>query len=219
MFRAAFFRVEGTLIDPPAIAAAGWLAANAHGFGQRLARLGNLSLATPLALAGELAAGKTASRLTWMGLRGMSEDRVALLSEEYYEEHLHGAVSKLGKELLERARREGRRIVFITDHIDTMMRPFADELAADDLICNRLEFRNGRATGRLEDPVVGGGISGQLARAFAADHEIDLEASWAYGARGSDALLLSAIGYPCAVNPDWQLRRLARDHHWPILDR
>ena len=218
MSRAAFFRVEGTLIAPPAIAAAAWLAANAHGFGQRIARLGNLALATPLAIAGELTAGKTASRITWMGIRGMSDDRIALLGEEYFEEHLAGRASTLGRELLTRAKTESRRIVFVSDHIDVMMRPLAEELGADDLICNRLEIRNGRATGRLEEPVVGGGIAGQLARAFAVEHEIDLEDSWAYGARSSDALLLSAIGHPCAVNPDWQLRRLARDHHWPVVD-
>ena len=43
--------------------------------------------------------------------------------------------------------------------------------------------------------------------------------SWAYGASAADSLLLSAIGQPCAVNPDRQLRRLAKDHDWPVVEK
>jgi phosphoserine phosphatase len=31
-------------------------------------------------------------------------------------------------------------------------------------------------------------------------------------------LLLSAVGKPCAVNPDFVLRRSARDADWPIIE-
>jgi phosphoserine phosphatase len=30
--------------------------------------------------------------------------------------------------------------------------------------------------------------------------------------------LLHSVGNPCAVNPDFALRRLAREADWPILD-
>ena len=79
-------------------------------------------------------------------------------------------------------------------------------------------MRRQKATGRLEDPVIGGNVAGQWARAFATEHSIDLDTSWAYGARGGDSLLLSAIGRPCAVNPDRVLRREAEREGWPILN-
>ncbi|MDH5491738.1 MAG: HAD-IB family phosphatase [Myxococcales bacterium] len=218
MTSAAFFRAEGTLVSQSAIATAAWMAANGYGLSPRLARLGNVALAAPLALAGELASGATATRMTWMGLRGMSEDRLAVLAEEYFEELLEPSIKELGRELLNKARAEGRRIILISDSIEQVARHLADHLGVDDLICNRLELRKGKASGRLEDPVVGGNVAGQFARAFAEEEGIDLALSWAYGAQGSDALLLSAIGQPCAVDPDWQLRRLARDHHWPVLE-
>lgn len=219
MTTAAFFRIEGTLVDKPTLAAAAWFAANAQGIGERLARLGNVALATPLAIAGEMQAGSTATRMTWMGVRGMSEDRLAVLGEEYYEKYLQDEVLEVGESLLKKARKAGQRIVFISDNIDLVVKPLADQLGADDLVCNTLELKRGKATGRLEDPVVGGNLSGQWARAFAADHGIDLDKSWAYGASAADSLLLSAIGKPCAVNPDRQLRRLAKDHDWPVVER
>ena len=216
---AAFFRVEGTLLERGPLAAAAWLASNAQGVGERIARLGNVALAAPLAFAGELRTGATSTRVTWMGLRGMSEDRLVLLAEEYVEKYVTGEVLEVGAELLKKARKQGRRIVLVSDNIDLVVAPLAEELEADDLICNRLEVRNGKATGRLEDPVIGGNVAGQWARTFAKEQGIDLGASWAYGASGADSLLLSAIGQPCAVNPDRQLRRLARDHEWPVVEK
>lgn len=216
---AAFFRVEGTLTDRTTIAAAAWLASNAQGIGERFARLGNVALAAPFKLAGDLTSGAAATRLTWMGVRGMSEDRLTLLGEEYFEKYLKDDVLDVGKELLKQARKQGRRIVLISDNIELVVGPLAELLEADDLICNRLEFRKMKATGRLEDPVIGGNIAGQWARSFAQEHGIDLSASWAYGASAADSLLLSAIGQPCAVNPDRTLRRLAKDHDWPVVEK
>ncbi len=219
MNTAAFFRVEGTLTERGSLAASAWLASNAAGVGERVVRLGNVALAAPFALLGELQTGATATRVTWMGVRGMSEDRLVLLAEEYYEKYLKDEVLDIGKDLLKQAKKQGRRIVLISDNIDLVVGPLAEQLGADDLICNRLEMRKGKATGRLEDPVIGGNVTGQWARAFAQEHSIDLMASWAYGASAADSLLLSAIGQPCAVNPDRQLRRLAKDHSWPVVEK
>jgi len=217
--QAAFFRVEGTLLDRPALAAAAWLAGNARGLGERALRLGNVALAAPLSFAGSLASGTTATRMTWMGLRGMTEDRVEVLAEEYYEDFVKDELLDVGKRLLKRAKKDGRRIVLVSDNIEQVAGRLADELEADDVICNRLEIARGKATGRLEEPVVGGNLAGQWARGFAKENDIDLDLSWAYGAHGGDSLLLSAIGKPCAVGPDFRLRRIARDNDWPVVER
>ncbi len=219
MSTAAFFRVEGTLLERTSMHAAAWLVSNAAGVGERVARLGNVALAAPLRMAGEMTTGATATRMTWMGVRGMTEDRLAVLAEEYFEKFVDGETLEVGADLLKDAKKQGRRIVLISDNLDWIIAPFAEQLGADDVICNRLEIRRGKATGRLDEPVVGGNVAGQWARAFAKEHSVDLERSWAYGASAADGLLLSAIGQPCAVNPDRQLRRLARDHHWPVVER
>ncbi len=216
---AAFFRIEGTLSERSTLAAAAYLASNAQGVGERIARLGNVALAAPLALAGELTAGAAATKVTWMGVRGMSEDRLEVLAEEYYEKYIQDDVLEIGLELLKKAKKQGRRVVLISDNIERIIAPLAQQLGADALIGNRLEMRKGKATGRLEEPVIGGNVAGQWARGFAAENGIDLAASWAYGASAADSLLMSAIGQPCAVNPDRQLRRLAKDHAWPVVEK
>ena len=215
---AAFYRVEGALVSRPTWAAAAWFAANAQGLVGRLARLGQVAVAAPLSLGGGLLSGSTGTRVTWMGVRGISEDRLVVLADEYYQEFVRPSVLEVGRDLVGRSRKRGHVIVLISDNIDRVMAALADELGADELVCNRLEVRKGAATGRLIDPIVGGNLSGQWLREYAEEHGIDLDHSCAYGALASDSLMLSAIGEPCAVNPDRHLRRMARDRDWPVVD-
>ncbi|MFW5924843.1 MAG: HAD family hydrolase [Myxococcota bacterium] len=215
---AAFLRVEGVLLRRPTLTASAYLAANAQGLGQRLGRLGQLALAAPVALAGPMVTGSGAARATWAGLRGMGEDRLRVLCDEYRERFLEPHVSAVGLDLAKQVRRRGAVLVLISDSLDWLLEPLAERVGADTLVCNRLEIRDGRATGRLLDPVVGGHLAGHWARGFAAERGIDLARSYAYAARASDGLLLSTIGQPCAVHPDPILRRMAQDQHWPVVD-
>lgn len=210
--RAAFFRVEGTLLTRPTAQTVGWLAANAQEFGSRFTRLAGLGMALPV-WAADPGLGR---RLSWAALRGMSEDRLHVLGEEYALTHLD-AIRPVGRDLFERAKREHDRVVLVSDNLDVVVRHVAEQLGADDLICNRMELRGGRATGRLVDPVVGS-LSGTELRAYAAEHGLDLARCCGYGAASEDAVLLSAVGLPCAVAPDRALRRLATTHRWPVVN-
>jgi phosphoserine phosphatase len=216
---AVFARVEGVLLARGARSAAAYFAANAAGFRERALRLGHLALTTPA----QQWLGQTdrvlANRLAYLSLRNMSEDRIAELSEEYWETILRKSILHDGVELLRRARRDGKRVVLIADSLEQIVQPLAAELACvDDYICNRLELRDGYATGRLLEPVVGGHGSGAWLEAYAEQHKLGLPASTAYASHGPDLLMLSAVGRPCAVNPDFTLRRAAREARWPVLD-
>lgn len=218
MTKAGFFRVEGTLTPRPTIATCAWLAANAQAVGERLARLGNVALATPFLSFGPLRDATTGSRVAWMGLRGLSEDRLVVLGEEYAERFLIPSLREVGLELVRDARKQGLRVVLISDNLDVVVRHVADHLGIDDLVCNTMEMRKGKATGRLRDPIVTGHVASEWVRGFASEEGIDLGASSAWGAQAEDGMLLGAIGRPCAVHPDWQLRRMARDLDWPVVE-
>ncbi len=211
---AAFFRAEGPILSRSAALAAAWLAANSQRIGLRVARLAAVGLSAPARVALD---PTTATRVAWMGLRGMSEDRLEVLGEEYFEVHLRGAIRPVGRDLLARARREGQVVVLVSDHLEPIARHLAAHLGADHLVANRIEIRHGRATGRLCDPVVGR-LGGGWLRDFAAEHDLDLARSCAYGARDGDIPLLSAVGLPCAVHPDRALRAAARDLDWPVVE-
>lgn len=216
---AAFFRVEGVLLKRGVPAATAWFAANAQGTRERAFRLGHAAVAAAgFGLLRQNDRG-LANRIAWAALRGMSEDRLHVLADEYAEDHLRPNLLDSGLELVKRARREGHRIVLVSESIDLLVHPIAEAVRrVDDVVCNRLEMRDGETTGRLADPVVGGHESGEWARRYAAEHGVDLSRSVAYGCHGPDMLLLSSVGRPCAVNADFTLRRAAIAAEWPLLD-
>jgi fatty acyl-CoA reductase len=215
---AAFFRVEGTLVDRGALAASAYFASNAQGFAERALRVGALALGAPLY--GFLAnSDRTlATRAAYVTLRHMSEDRIVELADEYYDDILEDRLYERGKELVKQARKEGHRVVLVSEGIEQVVGRLLKELGADDLVCNRLEFKNNECTGKLLEPIVGGHDIGKWVRKYAKEHALELGRSVAYAAHGADLLLLSAVGNPCAVNPDFALRGAARDADWPVLE-
>jgi len=183
----------------------------------RVTRLGSVMAAAGMSLLSPLGEAQTATRLAWSNLRGMSEDRLHVLSEEYFERQLLPSLRTSGLELIETCRKQGFAIVLVTELLDLATAPLAKHVGADNLVANRMEVRKGEVTGRILDPIVAQ-LTGQWALDFAAKHDLDLSQSRAYGAVGGDALLLSAVGEPCVVHPDWRLRKIARDHAWPIVE-
>jgi len=212
MHTAAFVRAEGPLLPYGAVRAAAWLAANAQDLGSRAARLGGVALAAPFGLSDPI----LALRLAWGALRGTSEDRLEILGEEYWETQLRGKLVRVGQDLLERARADGHRVVLVSDHPDCVARHLAEAIRADVLVCNQLELRAGRATGRIADPLASR-FGGPALQAFASAHGLSLAGSLAYGTAGTDIALLAGVGRPCAVAPTAELRRAARDLDWPVV--
>ncbi|HEU4392385.1 MAG TPA: HAD-IB family hydrolase [Solirubrobacterales bacterium] len=76
---------------------------------------------------------------------------------------------------------------------------------------------DGNYTGRFDGPFVYGPGKVEAMQSFAARHDIDLAASYAYSDSLSDLPMLRAVGNPVAVNPDRELARVARKEGWPIL--
>jgi phosphoserine phosphatase len=216
---AAFFRVEGTLVKPGAISAAAYFAANGPGFRERLLRLGHVALTGPLYGVLGQSDRVLANRLAYLSLRRMTEDRIAVLAEEYFQDILRPRVLAGGLDLLRNARRAGHDIVLISDGLSQVVDLLRQELPpVAECLCNRLEFRDGLATGRLLDPVMGGHDSSKWAERYAETHGMALDECVAYAAHGPDLLLMSTVGHPCAVNPDFTLRRAAREADWPVMD-
>jgi phosphoserine phosphatase len=85
-------------------------------------------------------------------------------------------------------------------------------------VANRLEFVNGVATGRLLPPVLASATKASWIRTFAEREGINLSESFAYSDSMSDLPMLSIVGHPAAVNPDFRLRQTALHHDWPILN-
>lgn len=74
----------------------------------------------------------------------------------------------------------------------------------------------GNYTGRLVGAVTHGPEKAKAAAEIAERHGVELANSAAYSDSINDLPLLESVGYPHAVNPERELRRLALTRGWPI---
>lgn len=149
--------------------------------------------------------------------QGMSHDRLHLLSDEAFEKVMKPALFPKSRDLIKRCKDEGHEVVLVSGALDFVMRHLQEYLGADTVICNKLEFKHGFATGRLLRPVVAGPEKAALIRDHAEEKGHALKDSFAYSDSYSDVPMLSVVGHPAAVNPDSRLKRLARTYGWPVL--
>ena len=150
--------------------------------------------------------------------RGQSYDRLRFLAEELHEKVIRPAIFPGAPDLVAQARRAGLRPVVVTGALEVSVRPLLEELGIDEFVANRLEFVDGRATGRLSPPVLAGASKALWMREYAEREGLSLNDSYAYADSMSDLPMLSVVGHPTAANPDLRLRSTARRHDWPVID-
>ena len=149
-----FWRVEGSLADLTAVRPVAYFTWNAHTFAERWARRGALLLEAVVRPALYGIHRVQATRVLHALLRGVSRDRLDLLGEEYFDYILKPKLKPGGVECLRRWMEKHGQVVLVSQGLDHVMRPLAQHLGMERLVANRLEFRDGTATGRLLDPVV-----------------------------------------------------------------
>jgi hypothetical protein len=151
---AVFWRVEGSLLNLTAVRPVGFFAWNSQSFLQRWSRRGamaTLALARPLLY---VTNREFATRLLHTVLRGVSRDRLDLLGEEFVEYFLKPRLKARGVALLNETIASGGDVVLVSQGLEHIMRPLAKHLGVKRIIANRLDFRDGKATGRLLDPLI-----------------------------------------------------------------
>ena len=87
-------------------------------------------------------------------LRGISRDRLDLLGEEYFQYKVQPHLKQDGVRQLSALVESGAKVVLVSQGLDHVTRPLAQHLGVKWIIANRLEFRDGIATGRLLSPVI-----------------------------------------------------------------
>lgn len=215
---AAFFDVDGTLIRTNLVHIYAYYAFNTGSLADMAMRAGKLFGSIPAWMAIDKVSRRAFNRAFFRAYKGISEDRLHILSEELFEEVISVNIVPGAVRILEQCKAIGARIVLVTGGLDMTMEPLARHLGVDDVISNRLEFVRGKATGNVVPPLVEGATKAAAMRAWAAREGVDLDRCAAYSDSWSDYPMLAVVGRPTAINPDLRLRNAARDYQWPVVD-
>ncbi|HEY6299016.1 MAG TPA: HAD-IB family hydrolase [Candidatus Binatus sp.] len=215
--RAAFYDLDGTLVDLNLVHAAIFTLANVGEWSGRVSYLLGFAARIPRLYVAEQRDRRLLNTALFEAFKGVSRDRLLSLGEEYCERILIGHLFPRAVELIEANREAGIEPVLVTGSPDFIVAPLARHLGVVDFAANRFVFSRGRATGRLAEPVMAGDEKAVWCAEYAAAHDIDLADCWGYADSHYDTSFLAALGHPVAVNPDRRLRAAALSRQWPVL--
>jgi HAD superfamily hydrolase (TIGR01490 family) len=112
----------------------------------------------------------------------------------------------------------GRATFIVSAAGNGVVEPLASVLGMDGGIGTRYEVDgDGAFTGRFDGPFVYGRGKVEAMEAFASEHGIDLDQSYAYSDSLSDLPMLEAVGHAVAVNPDPALAEIAGEQGWEMM--
>ncbi len=149
-----YWRVEGSLLELTTVRPIAFFTWNSQTFIARAARRSLvlvMALLRPFLYAVNRVA---ATRIVHAVLRGITRDRLDLLGEEEFEYNLKPLLKEEGVRRLKALQATGAELVLVSQGLEHVMRPLARHLGVRWIIANRLDFRDGVATGRLLSPVI-----------------------------------------------------------------
>jgi thioester reductase-like protein len=149
-----YWRVEGSLLDLTVVRPVAFFTWNAQTFAERFRRRGQIFLMALLRPFLYSTNRKFATRAIHTVLRGVTRDRLDLLGDEFFQYKLKPQLKQRGVQKVQELVQSGADVVLVSQGLEHVMRPLAEHLKVKRIVSNRLEFRDGVATGRLLNPVI-----------------------------------------------------------------
>jgi putative phosphoserine phosphatase / 1-acylglycerol-3-phosphate O-acyltransferase len=211
----AFFDLDGTLV-------AGYTAAAQTRDRVRRRDLRAVEFLTIVQLAVQFRLGRRTFETLIEGsartVKGRPAREVDEMGDRIFQQSVTDLIYPEMREMVRAHQRRGHTVVLSSSALTNQVAPVARFLGIEHIVCNRLVAdERGILTGEIEQPVVWGPTKASGVQQFAADHRVDLGASYFYADGDEDLSLMRLVGRPRPVNPGPQLTKVAIRGGWPIM--
>lgn len=151
-------------------------------------------------------------------VKGIRQQDIIHLGDRVTPGLVRRLIPQTARLLAEHHARGEDRVVVSASPIELVGR-FAQALGLEGAVATRAELdAEERYTGRLVGEFCYGRGKVIEIEKLAAERGYDLERSYAYSDSVSDLPMLERVGHPVVVNPDRELRLLATDRGWPVVE-
>ncbi len=218
MNKAAFYDLDGTLLTCNLVNMHAYYARNDRSLVKGALQFMKVLASVPFLVAAELYSRRSFNKVAFKAYKRMHRDRLIGLADDLFEVVLKPSIFPGAKRLIDNTRDAGYRNVLVTGTLDFEVRPIAEHFGFDDIICNRLEFKQHEATGGFHEPLVAEKGKARLIEEFAKKEGMRLEDCCAFSDSSADVPMLEAVGHPVATNPSMALRFIAWRRGWHVIE-
>ena len=149
---------------------------------------------------------------------GWHRAEIEQLVEETLEEVAEPLVYAEALFLIDEHKRQGRDVYIVSASPVEIVRPIGRHIGVTKVIATRVKADTaGFFLPELELYAMGPGKADAI-RDLAERDGIDLQASYAYSDSMTDLPMMEVVGNPVAVNPERDLRKIAEEREWPIVE-
>jgi HAD superfamily hydrolase (TIGR01490 family) len=149
---------------------------------------------------------------------GRSVDEIVQASEEIYDELMADRIWSGTRALAQQHLDAGQRVWLVTATPIELAGIIAHRLGLTGALGTVSEIVDGKYTGRLVGELMHGEAKAEAVLALAEREVLDLSRCTAYSDSSNDLPMLSLAGTAVAVNPDTELRAIARARGWAVRD-
>ena len=119
--------------------------------------------------------------------------------------------------IIEEHRKNKGKLVLLSSAIPYLCEPIARHLKMEDVVCSRLETKEGLFTGKPVKKLVFGKEKAVRMKEYCKEHNLPLETAWYYGDAYTDRFILQSVGNPVCVKPEFKLKWFAKKRGWKII--
>ena len=151
-------------------------------------------------------------------IEGRAVDELNTVGEEIYDEIIAGKIWPGTRDLTQMHLDAGQQVWLVTATPYELASVIARRLGLTGALGTVAESADGVFTGRLVGDILHGLGKAHAVRALAVREGLNLKRCTAYSDSINDVPMLSLVGTAVAINPDSDLRDVARERGWEIRD-
>ncbi|HEX8004744.1 MAG TPA: HAD-IB family hydrolase [Mycobacteriales bacterium] len=151
-------------------------------------------------------------------VKGREVAEIVAYGEEIYDELMAHRIYSGTRALAQQHLDNGQRVWIVTATPVELASIVSRRLGLTGALGTVSEVEDGRYTGRLVGEPLHGAAKAEAVRALAEREGLDLSRCTAYSDSANDVPMLSVVGHAVAVNPDGELRDIARQRGWDVRD-
>jgi len=148
---------------------------------------------------------------------GWEVDKIKRIVDETIDSIVDPIIYEDAVTLIREHQRLGRDVIIISSSGNEVVEPIGERLGVDLAIGTQMAVEDGRYTGEILFYAYGQGKA-EAMQGLSEEFGYDLGDSYAYTDSFTDLPMLEAVGHPVVTNPEKELRKVAEERDWPILE-